>query len=74
VDDDSSPDQYCWHCGAQPQAFRFACPECARRWEEMECRQLRERLFGLSLNPPIPAAPRVIGGSRLRTSPEHRVS
>jgi hypothetical protein len=34
-----------------PQSFRFECPECARRWEEMECRQLRERLFALNAPP-----------------------
>jgi hypothetical protein len=48
---DDSPDLRCWTCGALPQAFRFACPECARRWEEMECRELRERLFGLNTAP-----------------------
>ncbi|HWM12761.1 MAG TPA: hypothetical protein VNO82_25600 [Solirubrobacteraceae bacterium] len=49
--DASSPDRRCLSCGALPQAFCFDCPECARRWEEMECRQLRERLFGLSTPP-----------------------
>jgi predicted RNA-binding Zn-ribbon protein involved in translation (DUF1610 family) len=48
VPDDASPDLRCWSCGAQPHAFRFACPECALRYEELECRELRERLFGLN--------------------------
>jgi len=51
VPDVDSPDLRCWTCGALPQAFRFTCPECARRWEEMECRELRERLFGLNTAP-----------------------
>jgi predicted nucleic acid-binding Zn ribbon protein len=47
----ASPDRRCVTCGALPQAFDFACEECTRRWEEMECRQLRERLFDLSTPP-----------------------
>ena len=35
----------CWMCGATAQVFRFECPECQRRWEDTECRELRERLF-----------------------------
>jgi len=49
--DTSSPDRRCTMCGALPHAFHVACPECVRRWEEMECRQLRERLFALSAPP-----------------------
>jgi hypothetical protein len=32
-------------CGAPADVFRFECPECSRRWEDAECRELRERLF-----------------------------
>ncbi len=32
-------------CGATAHVFRFDCPECRRRWEDTECRELRERLF-----------------------------
>ena len=35
----------CWMCGAAAHVFRFDCPECMRRWEDAECRELRERLF-----------------------------
>ena len=35
----------CWMCGAPAQMFQFDCPECTRRWEDTECRELRERLF-----------------------------
>jgi predicted RNA-binding Zn-ribbon protein involved in translation (DUF1610 family) len=35
----------CWMCGATVHVFRFDCPECMRRWEDTECRELRERLF-----------------------------
>jgi hypothetical protein len=35
----------CWMCGASASVFRFDCPECVRRWEDTECRELRERLF-----------------------------
>ena len=38
----------CWMCGATADVFRFDCPECVRRWEDTECRQLRERLFPLA--------------------------
>ena len=41
---DETPDP-CWMCGATAHVFRFECPECTRRWEETECRELRERLF-----------------------------
>jgi hypothetical protein len=33
-------------CDAPAHAFRFDCPECVRRWEDTECRELRQRLFG----------------------------
>jgi hypothetical protein len=42
VSDGNEP---CWMCGATAQVFRFDCPECRRRWEDAECRELRERLF-----------------------------
>jgi hypothetical protein len=32
-------------CDAPASAFRFDCPECVRRWEDAECRELRDRLF-----------------------------
>ena len=32
-------------CSAAAQVFHFDCPECVRRWEDAECRELRERLF-----------------------------
>ena len=35
-------------CGATDQLFRSECPECMRRWEDSECRELRERLFPLA--------------------------
>jgi hypothetical protein len=40
------PDDNCTICGSTAQAFRLECPECIRRWDELLCRQLRERLFG----------------------------
>jgi lipopolysaccharide biosynthesis regulator YciM len=40
------PDDHCSVCGFGPHAYRLECPECTRRWEEMQCRELRERLFG----------------------------
>jgi hypothetical protein len=42
--DDETPDP-CWMCDSPAHVFRFECPECVRRWEETECRELRERLF-----------------------------
>jgi hypothetical protein len=36
-------------CGAAASVFRFDCPECAHRWEEAECRELRERLFPVAV-------------------------
>lgn len=39
------PIEPCWMCGATELVFRFDCPECRRRWEDAECRELRERLF-----------------------------
>jgi hypothetical protein len=39
------PDEPCWMCGAAEQLFRSEWPECMRRWEDSECRELRERLF-----------------------------
>jgi len=44
---DETPEP-CWMCGATEHVFRFECPECMRRWEETECRELRERLFPLT--------------------------
>ena len=44
----------CWMCGATAQVFRFDCPECMRRWEDTECRELRERLFPVASPPPLP--------------------
>ena len=32
-------------CGATEQLYRSDCPECMRRWEDDECRELRDRLF-----------------------------
>jgi hypothetical protein len=37
--------------GQDPRAF---CMECEMRWEEMECRQLRERLFGVAQVAEVP--------------------
>ena len=45
VDVVSETPEPCWMCGAQAHVFRFDCPECTRRWEDTECRELRERLF-----------------------------
>jgi hypothetical protein len=42
VSDGNEP---CWMCSATAHVFRFDCPECRRRWEDAECRELRERLF-----------------------------
>jgi hypothetical protein len=39
-------EQGCWLCGTPPHAWNFDCPECARKWDEIECQELRERLFG----------------------------
>ena len=38
-------------CGSPAHVFRFECPECTRRWEETECRELRDRLFPIALPP-----------------------
>jgi hypothetical protein len=37
----------CPFCGAPGQDAAGFCLSCELRWEEMECRQLRERLFGV---------------------------
>jgi hypothetical protein len=42
----------CWMCGVPASVIRFDCPECVRRWEETECRELRERLFPVSTPDP----------------------
>ncbi len=39
-------EQGCWLCGTPPHSWNFECPECARKWDEIECQELRERLFG----------------------------
>ena len=44
----------CWMCDAPASAFRFDCPECTRRWEETECRELRERLFPVEVPVSLP--------------------
>ena len=44
----------CWMCGADAQVFRFDCPECTRRWEDTECRELRERLFPVEVPVALP--------------------
>jgi hypothetical protein len=41
-------------CGATVRVFRFDCPECLRRWEDSECRELRERLFPVVVPEPLP--------------------
>jgi hypothetical protein len=38
-------DEFCWRCGATAHVLRSDCPECLRRWEDAECRELSERLF-----------------------------
>jgi hypothetical protein len=43
----------CWMCGAAASVFRFDCPECMRRWEDTECRELRERLFPVAAPEPL---------------------
>ena len=37
----------CPFCGTVGQYAGAFCLACELRWEEMECRQLRERLFGV---------------------------
>jgi hypothetical protein len=44
----------CWMCGSQASVFRFDCPECARRWEDLECSELRERLFPVEVPVSLP--------------------
>jgi hypothetical protein len=44
----------CWMCGAPANVFRFECPECVRRSEDTECRELRERLFPVSVPVSLP--------------------
>ena len=43
----------CWVCGSTASVFRFECPECLRRWEDMLCRELRERLFPVTTAKPL---------------------
>jgi hypothetical protein len=40
-------DSGCPFCGSAAQDTAGFCLSCELRWEEMECRQLRERLFGI---------------------------
>jgi hypothetical protein len=40
-------------CGSPASVFRFDCPECTRRWEDVECRELRERLFPIEVAPAL---------------------
>ena len=47
-------DPRCPFCGAMGQDPRAFCMECEMRWEEMECRQLRERLFGVAQVAEVP--------------------
>ncbi len=51
-DADFNPEEPCWLCDTPAHAFNFECPECLRRWDEIECRELRERLFGHTEGPP----------------------
>jgi hypothetical protein len=44
----------CWMCDAAAHVFRFDCPECTRRWEDTECRELRERLFPVAMPVSLP--------------------
>jgi hypothetical protein len=44
----------CWMCGATAHSFRFECPECQRRWEDTECRELRDRLFPVETPASLP--------------------
>lgn len=44
----------CWMCGSATSVFRFDCPECARRWEDIECNELRERLFPVEVPASLP--------------------
>ena len=37
----------CPFCGTAAKDTGSFCLQCEMRWEEMECRQLRERLFGV---------------------------
>jgi hypothetical protein len=41
-------------CGVAAHVFRFDCPECTRRWEDTECRELRERLFPVATHASLP--------------------
>jgi hypothetical protein len=43
----------CWMCGSPASVFRFDCPECRRRWEDIECSELRERLFPVEVPPAL---------------------
>jgi hypothetical protein len=51
----SVSDSRCPFCGAIAQETAGFCLSCELRWEEMECRQLRERLFGI-IDAPDPFA------------------
>ena len=44
----------CWMCNSPAHVFRLDCPECTRRWEETECRELRERLFPVAVPEQLP--------------------
>jgi hypothetical protein len=44
-------DGRCPFCGVAGRDPGASCLECEMRWEEMECRQLRERLFGVVSGP-----------------------
>jgi hypothetical protein len=44
-------DGRCPFCGVAGRDPGASCLECEMRWEEMECRQLRERLFGVVHGP-----------------------
>lgn len=44
----------CWMCDSPAHAFRFDCPECRQRWEDTECRELRERLFPVAVPASLP--------------------
>jgi hypothetical protein len=50
---DETPER-CWMCDSPAHTYLFDCPECTRRWEDTECRELRERLFPVSAPEPLP--------------------
>jgi hypothetical protein len=51
LEENPNHEQPCWLCNTPAHAFNFECPECRRRWDEIECRELRERLFGPPTTP-----------------------